>query len=218
MIHAVNGNEPQIEQEVFIAEDSKIIGDVYIKSGASIWFNSIVRGDLGPIKIGKKTNIQENSTLHIDADSPLIIGDDVTVGHNSVLHGCTINNNCIIGMGAVILNNANIGKNTIIGAGALVPENKKRSANQIISINNTNEHSWNLDYSNLQDFKIEVYYYQPARIWFWYTFAVGFAVLYMLILYIKNKNNLTGFCSKDCYNLYLLFKTSHCIRGRRFKK
>ena len=125
MIHAVNGNEPQIEQDVFIAEGSKIIGDVYIKSGASIWFNTIVRGDLGPIKIGKKTNIQENSTLHIDADSPLIIGDNVTVGHNSVLHGCTINNNCIIGMGAVILNNANIGKNTIIGAGALIPENKK---------------------------------------------------------------------------------------------
>ncbi|MGM0438325.1 MAG: gamma carbonic anhydrase family protein [Bacillota bacterium] len=125
MIHAVNGNEPQIEQEVFIAEGSKIIGDVYIKSGASIWFNTIVRGDLGPIKIGKKTNIQENSTLHIDKGTPLIVGDNVTVGHNAVLHGCTVNNNCIIGMGAVILNNANVGKNSIIGAGALVPEGKE---------------------------------------------------------------------------------------------
>lgn len=122
MIHAVNGNEPQIEKEVFIAEGSKIIGDVYIKRGASIWFNSIVRGDLGPIKIGKNTNIQENSTLHIDADSPLIIGDNVTVGHNAVLHGCTVNNNCIIGMGAIVLNNADIGENSIIGAGALIPE------------------------------------------------------------------------------------------------
>ena len=125
MIHAVNGNKPVIEEEVFIAEGSKIIGDVYIKKGASIWFNAIVRGDIGPIKIGKKTNIQENSTLHIDPESPLIVGDNVTVGHNAVLHGCTVNNNCIIGMGATILNNANIGENSIVGAGALIPEGKE---------------------------------------------------------------------------------------------
>ncbi|MGM0410212.1 MAG: gamma carbonic anhydrase family protein [Bacillota bacterium] len=124
MIHAVNGIEPEIKENVFIAEGSKIIGDVFICSKASIWFNAIIRGDLGPIKIGKNTNIQENSTLHIDPDSPLIVGDNVTVGHNAVLHGCTINNNSLIGMGATILNNANIGENTIIGAGALVPEGK----------------------------------------------------------------------------------------------
>ena len=125
MIHAVNGRKPKIEEEVFIAEGSKIIGDVEIKKGSSIWFNAIIRGDISSIHIGEKTNIQENSTLHVDPDIPLNIDNNVTVGHNAVLHGCTINENCIIGMGAVILNNANIGKNSIVGAGALVPEGKK---------------------------------------------------------------------------------------------
>src|SRR6056297_467279 len=143
MIHAVNGNEPQVEKDVFIAEGSKIIGDVYIKSGASIWFNSIIRGDLGPIKIGKKTNIQENSTLHIDAGSPLIIGDNVTVGHNAVLHGCTVNNNCIIGMGAIILNNADIPEGSLVLG---MPAKVKRNLNnkEIESIQESADHYYQL--------------------------------------------------------------------------
>ena len=132
MIHSFNGNKPEIKENVFIAEGSKVIGNVVIEQGASIWFNTIVRGDLDSIKINKNTNIQENSTLHVDQDIPLNIGKNVTVGHGAILHGCSIQDNCIIGMGATILNKAVIGKNTIIGAGALIPENKKIPAGSLV--------------------------------------------------------------------------------------
>ena len=125
MIHSFDGNKPEIKEDVFIAEGSKIIGNVVIKKGASIWFNTIIRGDIDSIKIGQNTNVQENSTLHIDKGIPLNIGDNVTIGHGAVLHGCTVNNNCIVGMGSTVLNNAEIGENTIIGAGALIPEGKE---------------------------------------------------------------------------------------------
>lgn len=161
MIHMINGKKPNIKEEVFIAEGSKIIGEVYIEKQSSIWFNTIIRGDIGSIKIGSRTNIQENSTLHIDRGSPLKIGDNVTVGHNAVLHGCTIKDNCMIGMGSVVLNNAEIGENTIIGASALVPKGKsipegslvlgipgkvirKLNENEIRDIQDSADHYYNL--------------------------------------------------------------------------
>ncbi len=125
MFHPYNGNIPEIKANVFLAPGSQLIGDVFLAEGVSIWHNTVVRGDMSYIKIGSHTNIQENSTLHVDVGQPLIIGSGVTVGHGAILHGCTIENNCLIGMGAIILNGAVIGEETIIGAGALIPENKE---------------------------------------------------------------------------------------------
>ncbi|MFW5787735.1 MAG: gamma carbonic anhydrase family protein, partial [Halanaerobiales bacterium] len=132
MIYEMEGKEPRLEEEVFVADGSKIIGNVKIEYGASIWFNSVIRGDLGPIKIGSKTNIQENSTLHVDEGKPLTIGNYVTVGHGAILHGCTVKDNCLIGMGSTILNDAVVGENSIIGAGTLLPENKIIPPNSLV--------------------------------------------------------------------------------------
>jgi len=119
-----NGVWPTIEDDVFIAPGAVVIGDVTVRSGASIWYNAVVRGDVAPIVIGRRTNIQDNCTLHVDADAPLTIGDDCTVGHGAVVHGATIAHHVLIGMNAAVLSHARIGSNTIIGASALVAEHK----------------------------------------------------------------------------------------------
>lgn len=125
MIKSYKSISPKIDSLCFIAENAAIIGNVEIGEKSSIWYGVAIRGDMDYIKIGKNTNIQENSTLHNDTTSPVNIGDNVTVGHNAVVHGCTIKNNVLIGMGSVILNKAEIGENTIIGAGSLVTQGKK---------------------------------------------------------------------------------------------
>lgn len=122
LIREIKEKKPQIDNSVFIAPGSQIMGEVTIKKNASIWYNAVLRGDIGPITIGEMTNIQENSSLHIDYGYPLILGNKITVGHGAILHGCTINENCLIGMGSTILNDVVIGKNSIVGAGALVTE------------------------------------------------------------------------------------------------
>lgn len=119
-----NGVWPQIADDVFIAEGAMIIGNVTIASGASIWYNTVVRGDTAPIHIGAGTNIQDNSTLHVDRDAPCTIGADCTIGHNAVIHGCTLEDRVLVGINAVILSHAHIGSETIIGASALVSEHK----------------------------------------------------------------------------------------------
>jgi carbonic anhydrase/acetyltransferase-like protein (isoleucine patch superfamily) len=119
-----NGIWPTIAEDVFIAPGAVIIGNVTIHEGASIWYNTVIRGDTGPIIIGKRTNIQDNCTLHLDEDAPLTIGDDCTIGHNAVVHGATLGNRVLIGINAVVLNHAVIGDETIIGASSLVPERK----------------------------------------------------------------------------------------------
>lgn len=126
------GLQPNIDNSVFIAEGAKIIGDVSIEAYASIWFNTVLRGDVQPIRIGQHSNIQDNCTVHVWYEFPTVIGDYVTVGHGAILHGCTIANNCLIGMGAIILNYAEIGENCIIGAGALIPERKKIPPNSLV--------------------------------------------------------------------------------------
>ena len=109
------------------------MGDVTIAEGASIWFNSVVRGDENSIKIGKYTNIQDNTTIHVqEGGYTCTIGDYVTVGHNSLLHGCHVANNCIIGMGAILLNGVKVGENSIVGAGSLLTENKEFPPNSLI--------------------------------------------------------------------------------------
>lgn len=116
----------------FIADGAKVIGDVTIGDRVSIWFNAVIRGDIAPIDIGNETNIQDGCVLHVDIDTPLVIGDRVTVGHNATLHGCAIHDECLIGMNAVVLNGATIGKNCIIGANALVTENKIIPDNSLV--------------------------------------------------------------------------------------
>ncbi len=118
------GIMPSIANDVFIAPGAVIIGDVTIHEGASIWYNAVVRGDTGPIVIGRRTNIQDNCTLHLDADAPLTIGDGCTIGHNAVIHGATLGDRVLVGMNATVLSHSHVGSGTIIGAGALVSEHK----------------------------------------------------------------------------------------------
>lgn len=116
---------PQIDESVFIAPGARVIGDVQIGKESSIWFNAVLRGDEAPIKIGARCSIQDNSTCHLFAEAPLTVEDDVTVGHNVILHGCTIRKGALIGMGSTILDGAEIGEYTIIGANTLIPSGKK---------------------------------------------------------------------------------------------
>jgi carbonic anhydrase/acetyltransferase-like protein (isoleucine patch superfamily) len=124
MIESLNGIEPKIGQNVFIAKGAVVLGQVTIGNNSSIWFNCVVRGDVGEILIGENCNIQDLSMLHITDDIALNIGDNVSVGHNVTLHSCMIENNCLIGMGAVVLDNAVIGKNSVVAANSLVPPGK----------------------------------------------------------------------------------------------
>lgn len=132
MILKYNDKYPQIEDAAFVADNATIIGDVVLEEEATVWFGAVLRGDSSQIKVGKRSNIQDNCTLHCDEHSPLTIGENVTVGHNVILHGCTVEDNCLIGMGAVIMNDAVIGENSIVGAGALITEGKVFPANSLI--------------------------------------------------------------------------------------
>ncbi|HLX58798.1 MAG TPA: gamma carbonic anhydrase family protein [Ktedonobacteraceae bacterium] len=119
-----NGVWPTIADDVFIAPGAMIIGDVTIHEGASIWYNAVLRGDTAPIVIGRRTNIQDNCTLHVDAGAPLTIGDECTIGHGAVVHGASVGHHVLVGMKAVVLSHAQVGSGTIIGACALVGERK----------------------------------------------------------------------------------------------
>jgi carbonic anhydrase/acetyltransferase-like protein (isoleucine patch superfamily) len=117
-------NAPKINEQHFIAPDAWVIGEVTIAPLVSIFFGAVLRGDINPIYVGKGSNIQENAMLHTSQGlGPCTVGENVTIGHHAIIHGCTIADNCIIGMGSVILDGAKIGKNCIIGAQALVPMN-----------------------------------------------------------------------------------------------
>lgn len=122
MIIPFEGKHPTIGDNVFIAPTAAVIGDVVIEEGASIWYGAVVRGDSAPIRIGRDTNIQDHCTIHVDADVPVRIGESVVVGHNAVVHGCTIEDLCLIGIGAVVLNQARIRTGSIVAAGAVVRE------------------------------------------------------------------------------------------------
>lgn len=122
MIKALNGSEPKIGEGVYIAPNASVIGNVSIGDSCGIWFGAVIRGDSNLIRIGSRTNIQDLSVLHCDEKNALSIGDDVTVGHRAILHGCKVGNRVLVGMGATIMNGAVIGDDTIVGAGALVTE------------------------------------------------------------------------------------------------
>ncbi len=122
-IMSYSGKKPKLHKSVFVADGAIIIGDVVIEEESSIWFNTVIRGDVNYIRIGKRTNIQDNSVLHVTTGTaPLNIGSDITIGHKAILHGCTIEDKCLIGMGSVVMDGAHIHKNSIIGAGSVVLE------------------------------------------------------------------------------------------------
>ncbi len=133
MIIEHHGAMPKISQLAFVAPTAVLIGEVEIDDDASIWFGAVLRGDINKIRVGKRTSIQDNCTLHVDSNMPLTIGDDVTVGHGAILHGCTIGNSVLIGMGAIVLDGAVIGDGAIIAAGALVREGQTVNANTLVA-------------------------------------------------------------------------------------
>lgn len=134
MIITLNGITPEIDPSVFIADGVFISGDVKIGKNSSVWFNSVIRGDVNYVRIGENTNIQDLSMLHISGGrNPLLIGDYITIGHRCIVHGCTVNNNVLIGMGSVILDDAVIGSNSIIAAGSVVKENSVIPENVLIA-------------------------------------------------------------------------------------
>ncbi|MDQ0176909.1 gamma carbonic anhydrase [Bacillus chungangensis] len=124
MIYPYKEKKPNIAASAFIADYATITGDVEIGDLSSVWFNTVIRGDVAPTIIGKKVNIQDNSVLHQSPNNPLIIEDNVTIGHQVILHSCKIRKGALIGMGSIILDQAEIGEGAFIGAGSLVPQNK----------------------------------------------------------------------------------------------
>ncbi len=123
MKYQLDSKSPSVEDTCFIAPSADLIGEVIMHSHASVWFNCVLRADNEPITIGNNSNVQDGSVLHVDPGFPINIGDNVTVGHKVMLHGCTIGDNTLIGMNAVVLNGAKIGKNCVVGANALITEN-----------------------------------------------------------------------------------------------
>lgn len=119
-----SGKLPSIDLGVFLAPGARLVGDVKIEQGSSVYYNAVIRGDLAPVRIGARTNIQDNATIHVSAKCGVTIGDEVTVGHNAILHGCTVESGCTIGMGSIVMDGARIRKNSIVGAGALVTAGK----------------------------------------------------------------------------------------------
>ena len=123
MILTFKGARPAIGPGCYLAENAAVIGDVTIGADSSVWFGASIRGDYMPITIGSRTNVQDNVTIHCDETHPTVIGDDVSIGHNAVVHGATLENRVLVGMGAVVLDGAVIGEGSIVGAGAVVTKN-----------------------------------------------------------------------------------------------
>jgi len=122
LIMGIGGKEPQVDPEAFAAPTSVVIGDVTLHEGASVWYGAVLRADCGPIVIGASSNVQDNCSLHVDPGFPITVGERVSIGHNAVLHGATVEDDCLIGMGATVLNGAVIGAGSLVAAQALVPQ------------------------------------------------------------------------------------------------
>jgi len=131
-IYEYDGIRPDIDPDSFIFESADVIGQVSIAAGASVWGHVSIRADNDAIHIGRNSNVQEGSVLHVDPGTPLVIGENVTIGHQAMLHGCSIADGSLIGMQAIILNRARIGRNCLIAAGALVPENRDIPDNSLV--------------------------------------------------------------------------------------
>lgn len=132
MIREYNGIRPDVSRAAFIAETAVIIGDVVLEEGVSIWYGAVLRGDSGPIRVGRNSNIQDNCVVHCDAGGSVEIEDHVLIGHGAIIHGCTIKRGSMIGMGAVVLNHSVIPEGSLVGAGSLVTERKTFPAGSLI--------------------------------------------------------------------------------------
>jgi gamma-carbonic anhydrase len=120
-LYELKGVRPRLGRDVFVAEGARVIGDVVLADEASVWFGAVLRGDYMPIRVGARTNIQDNAVVHITSDeSATTLGDDVTVGHSAIVHGCTIGSGCLIGMGSIVLDRAVVGEGSFVAAGSLV--------------------------------------------------------------------------------------------------
>jgi carbonic anhydrase/acetyltransferase-like protein (isoleucine patch superfamily) len=131
-LYRLGDNEPQIDPSAWVADNAVLIGRVVLGPGASVWYGAVLRGDNEPIVIGANSNVQEGVVMHTDPGCPLTVGEGVTIGHQAMLHGCTVGDGALIGIQAVVLNRAVIGARCIVGAGALVTEGKQFEAEQLI--------------------------------------------------------------------------------------
>ncbi len=125
MIHDFEERRPTIHASAFVAWNAEVAGDVELAEGASVWYGAVLRADIARITIGKDTNVQDGSVIHVDRDKPCVLGKGVTVGHRAVLHSCSVGDYALIGMGAIVLDGAEIGPESIVGAGALVTQGKR---------------------------------------------------------------------------------------------
>jgi carbonic anhydrase/acetyltransferase-like protein (isoleucine patch superfamily) len=124
MVRTYRGISPAIAPSAYVDASAQVIGDVHIGEESSVWMNAVVRGDVNSIRIGPRTNIQDGTIVHVmrEPSHPTLLGDDITIGHGAVIHGCTIENACLIGMGAILLNGVRVGEGSIVAAGTLLPE------------------------------------------------------------------------------------------------
>ncbi|RZI68649.1 MAG: gamma carbonic anhydrase family protein [Variovorax sp.] len=131
-LYELDGVAPKLADGAWVADSAQVMGDVVLGENVSVWFGAVLRGDTEPLTIGRNSNVQDLSVLHADVGSPLTIGENVTIGHQVMLHGCSIGDNSLIGIQAVVLNNAKIGRNSIVGAGSVVTEGKEFPDNSLI--------------------------------------------------------------------------------------
>jgi carbonic anhydrase/acetyltransferase-like protein (isoleucine patch superfamily) len=131
-LYELDGDAPSLAQGAWVADSAQVIGKVVLGENASVWFGAVLRGDNETLTVGRHSNVQDLAVLHSDMGSPLTLGEHVTIGHQVMLHGCTVGDNTLIGIQAVILNNARIGRNSIVGAGAVVTEGKEFPDNSLI--------------------------------------------------------------------------------------
>ena len=131
-MYAYRGKRPQVATDAFIAPSAVLIGDVTVRSGASVWFGSVLRGDMDRIEIGERSNVQDNSTIHTDEGEPTIVGADVTIGHMALVHSSVIESNVLIGQAAVLVGRNHVGTGTIVGAGAVLPEGFDAPARSLV--------------------------------------------------------------------------------------
>ncbi|MFE1586671.1 gamma carbonic anhydrase family protein [Streptomyces sp. NPDC059402] len=122
LITGIGGKDPKVDAEAFVAPTASVVGDVTLHAGASVWYGAVLRGDVERISVGASSNVQDNCTLHADPGFPVTVGERVSIGHNAVVHGATVEDDCLIGMGATVLNGAVIGAGSLVAAQALVPQ------------------------------------------------------------------------------------------------
>lgn len=130
---SIGGTPPRIDSSAFVASGARIIGDVHLAEGASVWYNAVLRADGDRITVGPGSNLQDNVSVHVDHGTPVVLGRDVSVGHNAVIHGCTVEDGCLIGMGAVVLSGAVVGEGSLVAAGSVVLENTRIPAGSLVA-------------------------------------------------------------------------------------